>query len=398
MTQPELPNLGLSGGKRRIKELDGIRGIAILLVMMTHFGGINPSSNIESAWNHFANICWIGVDIFFVLSGFLITEILVETKGFANYLKAFYMRRVLRIFPLYYACVFTFFCIVVPIGKLIGRWPDIAWTEQLWYWTYTSNIRTAYVDFVRPFQHFWSLALEEQFYLVWPFMVMKYSEKHLKWICIGGLLLSPLLRIVAVLYFPHAGGVDFVYRLTPFRIDSLLWGALACLMLKSNYIAAIPNQSPRLLIVGGAFITTFFALVALGQNTHEYAPLLSTVGYSLLGAASALLILHAVLRSESKTIYCRVVRSPGLTKFGKYSYGLYVWHLPFSLYIPNIFRRMHVPELYVGLASFLLGSIVTYLTALLSWRYLETPFLRLKDRFGYGTGKFDNATVAFTST
>src|SRR5262245_16358318 len=144
--------------------LDGLRGIAILLVILYHNFGFIP----------FLNYGWLGVDLFFVLSGFLITEILLKTRTTTNYFKNFYTRRVLRIFPLYYLCLI----LVIVIFPLIKNFPyDLSFyrENQVWFWFYLQNwmlIFKQWNDSAILLNHFWSLAVEEQFYIVWPLLVL----------------------------------------------------------------------------------------------------------------------------------------------------------------------------------------------------------------------------------
>src|SRR5690348_11217200 len=165
-------------GPRYIPELDGIRGIAILGVIAFHFGlfTIDSHNLLYSVYGSVVGLGWAGVDLFFVLSGCLITRILLDTRNSGHYFRSFYMRRVLRILPLYYFSVFVFFCVVLPVGYAVApgsfsshEWARVAPSESLWYWLHLSNWRSAFgILQTSPLTHFWSLAIEEQFYLVWP--------------------------------------------------------------------------------------------------------------------------------------------------------------------------------------------------------------------------------------
>src|SRR3954464_13470573 len=178
---------------KNIPALDGLRGLAIILVLLFHFtpegGGSTPIGHMMR-W--VSQLGWCGVDLFFVLSGFLITGILFDARGSANYFKNFYMRRVLRIFPLYYGVLIVVF-LVVPIFKTMTAQDLQLMQNQHWLWLYAANIPPAISNewtlmnqWVR-LSHFWSLAIEEHFYLLWPAVVYFFSRKTVMKIC-GGFL------------------------------------------------------------------------------------------------------------------------------------------------------------------------------------------------------------------
>ncbi len=145
--------------------LDGIRGIAVSLVLLCHFvGAYEPTTTVGGIVYAVLRSGWCGVDLFFVLSGFLITGILVETKTAPNFFRSFYMRRFLRIFPLYYALLFVWFGV---LGSLAARFGWDAYAigrdRQLWYWAYLGNWLRPSRELVGAIAHLWTLAIEEQF-------------------------------------------------------------------------------------------------------------------------------------------------------------------------------------------------------------------------------------------
>ena len=198
----------------RVPELDGIRGIAILLVLATHFG--YPAAG-PGLFRNMLSLGWVGVDLFFVLSGFLITGILLATKGRANYFQRFYLRRLFRILPIYYA-----FLILIFHGlPFLGR--SVTGAGEAWYWLYIANWRNGSSPYL---QHFWSLAIEEQFYLGWPLLVHLCSRRSSKLVCVSIVLLSPVVRFLA---FQMGVSPFTVYEVTPLRLDGLAFGALLAL-------------------------------------------------------------------------------------------------------------------------------------------------------------------------
>ena len=190
MHGPSLP--ASTASPQRILEFDGLRGLAVLMVLIFHYGN-NPPYGIGVLSKIFLRLLdWgePGVDLFFVLSGCLITNILLDTKRSEHYFYFFYMRRALRILPLYYVAVMVFFWAYLPLEHAAvvkgvlpsprGSWDATPSWEQIWYWLHLSNWRTGFGHLkTSPITHFWSLAIEEQFYFLWPFAVRATSEKTL---------------------------------------------------------------------------------------------------------------------------------------------------------------------------------------------------------------------------
>ena len=206
-------------GRKHFPELDGLRGLAILLVLATHYVMVAPTANfLERGLKSICNHGWAGVDLFFVLSGFLITGILYDCKGQENYFKNFYVRRFLRIFPLYYG-----FLTVLLLGMLAakiafsqaGGGPHLTnlWDVQPYLWTYTFNLACAFGHGSAHLGQLWSLSVEEQFYLVWPLVIFVCPRKAAVRVCVALIFAALLLRLALTLFVPQ---VD-VYFLTPTR-------------------------------------------------------------------------------------------------------------------------------------------------------------------------------------
>ncbi|HMF63505.1 MAG TPA: acyltransferase [Edaphobacter sp.] len=352
---------------KHVASLDGVRGVAVLSVVLFHFfprSGTGPFGMLASAG-------WIGVDIFFVLSGFLITTILYEQRGAENYFRNFYVRRVLRLFPLYYFLLLG--------ALLLAPFLHVQWRlGHLAMLFYGANLVLPFdnsLGTIGPFDffHVWSLAVEEQFYLVWPWLVGSQLKRGtLRNICIAGILLSPLLRFA--LLHVHAQPW-LIYQSLPTRMDSLLVGAA---------LALIPLPSLRTArITGAAALAVCSVLVWLGHSMFFLSRPIQGAGYSALALLSGSIL---VLSFYPTTIVHRVCSWNVLRFYGKYSYGLYLWHYLFLAQFGWLAKwvREHVPVPFVaGVLSF--GSILlcSTLLAVASYRLIERPFLQLKRRFEY---------------
>ena len=360
------------------------------MVMIYHFSIVERISTLglDSAYYKLSLMGWSGVDLFFVLSGFLITGILIESKqSSATYFKSFYLRRVLRIFPLYYAFLFgLFFVLPLIAGRVlpVEQFDQLRSLEQiqLWFWLYATNIWTFLTGEHTGFatSHFWSLAIEEQFYLIWPLVVFAVSRVRLQQTCIALIGIALLLRIAMAV-----GGVSFlsIYTFTPARMDALLTGALVAILVR----APIPSQ--RLRRAAGAVLaaagpTVFTILWLSGQDTNAHA-LIYTVGFSLLAVCFASLILLAVTAPEG-SLLSRALRNRTLRFLGKYSYCLYVVHVMIRAVMV---RAVGDPIVIAGtqliwqLGFIVLCSAISIAVAMLSWHLMEKRFLELKERFPY---------------
>jgi len=358
---------------KHIPELDGVRGIAILLVMVYHFG---TSTKPGGVLGEVLGLGWIGVDLFFVLSGFLITGILLDSKGSSHYFSYFYIRRVLRIFPLYYLTVLLFFNLILPVAHRFNQLAYISASQQIWYLLYLVNWYGGLGHSIVPFGHFWSLCIEEQFYLVWPVLIAVSSRRIFLWICVTLVVLSPVLRFTLSHNPPSP---LFLYFVTPFRMEPIALGALIAILWRQDRMSPFAGITMTWVWIPAAAILVSLCLYS--QTTVPVGTYMVRFGYTCIDLAFASLVFFVVQAARSGNPVA-LLRNPLLMNFGKYSYAMYVFHAPISQYIPKI---LHFgPRLVrVGLALGI-GITVTYFLALLSWRTIESPFLRLKSRFGAG--------------
>lgn len=370
----------------RILGLDGIRGIAVLLVMFHHFAlygwPTRPDGNYELLFKRIILSGWIGVDLFFILSGFLITGILLRTKSGKHFFRNFYIGRMLRIFPLYYGFLVIVF-ILIPSFFPIGGAFSLFLEDRAWYWTYLVNIKYGIwgVSEYFAFAHFWSLAIEEQFYLIWPAVVYLFRRELLIAICvliiIGGLVFRLLFA---------DGGFQAPYILTPARMDVLAIGCLLAVIIQSQDVAKrlFHWAWPVLGISGFAIALIFYQ--ALRLVVEDYY--VKTFGISLIGIFFGALLILAVAYPADHSLG-KVLSSRGFRFFGRYSYGLYVFHHLVAIYLPRLgFSAESISTIFesqwISFIFFCLNSTVISLGfALISWHFWESRFLSLKNKFAY---------------
>jgi peptidoglycan/LPS O-acetylase OafA/YrhL len=371
-----------------MQALDGLRGVAILLVMLVHFtqyGMRRPSGVfIDQHFWRFAAAGWVGVDLFFVLSGFLITGILLDSKGSEQFFRNFYMRRVLRIFPLYYGTLAGMF-LVVPQILPTGENFRLLLRDQGWYWSYLLNFRVA-LEGWPPFLvigHFWSLAVEEQFYLVWPFVVCFFTRRQLTSICVGCFVVSFLVRLGFMLAgYPLAG-----YVLTIARMDALAVGALLAIIFReANSRAILSRWIWPAGIVSGAVLISIFAWKR-GLNVTDN--LVITIGFSALALMFGSLVGLSIIVPQD-TWLGKLFSHPVLRIFGRYSYALYIFHPVVVFSHQTLIGKKSLP-FFLGSQLPALGLLIATLTgatliiAWCSWHAYESHFLKLKSLFPYNT-------------
>ena len=378
------------GGFAHIPALDGIRGLAILLVLFDHLFWANgyTGNRMFDFISRLRDSSYVGVDLFFALSGFLITGILLDSLGTPHYFKTFYIRRSLRIFPLYYGFLFSLFCLT-PFMHF--EWHGL----QYFFLTYTANIADRWIH--APLQmgslninHFWSLQVEEQFYWIWPLVVYRFrNARTLISLSLTGCGAALISRIVCVLMSHHSGffGDPYLpYSFTPCCADRILFGACLAVLVRSQYRDLILKFAPYFFSVSVA------VLLIIGFLNHgldwllptKYAYLTATAGFSLIGIASASTVALA-LRPASTTTH--LFESRILRFFGKYSYGIYVFHFSIAGLMGPL-RSYFDAVLHVKALSVLFGAVIagglSVAVACLSYHAYEAPFLRLKRFFRYG--------------
>ncbi|WP_018343026.1 acyltransferase family protein [Cytophaga aurantiaca] len=366
-----------------IVELDGIRGLAVLLVIIFHF--LNQPILSNNSFDHFFKelfaIGWVGVDLFFVLSGFLITRILLNTKSGSNYFISFYYKRTLRIFPLYYLYLILIFFIIYPI--LFNRVSEFEQSKMLlteqsqaWFWLYLSNIKQVMdgTFFGGGLGHLWSLSIEEQFYILWPCIVYFSSIRSLKMISWTLIAAALLLRIYLGL---SEVDPEVIYVFTLTRMDALIMGALVAVFISEH--EEINYHIVKKILLGLA-LSTISLIYVFGPSSGKHL-LVYTIGYTLTAMTFSMLIL---LTQSSNTFILRpIFRSSFLVFFGKYSYAIYIFH---PLVRQFMLKIVGEPKVIFGLQTFwsigfiILNISITVVVALISWNLFEKWFLKFKDK------------------
>jgi peptidoglycan/LPS O-acetylase OafA/YrhL len=376
---------GGSAPAGHLAPLDGLRGLAIVAVMLRHFLGWQTAhGGISRALVGASSLGWLGVDLFFVLSGFLITGILLRAKGDPHYLRNFYMRRLLRIFPLYYAALVVLF-VVLPRFVPVDDESRLTYARQGWLWLYGADFETCLrgsFDFDHGWfhlSHFWSLSVEEHFYLVWPFLVLAVSERMLARVAVGIAVIALLLRTALVLDHVFTGTI---YVLTFCRMDALAIGALLAVVAREpRRLAAWQRRAPWVLAGAALYVA---AIAAWKRSDAGWHWSMQTVGYSIADLGSAALVTLALAPAPfpGNVLSSRVLRA-----FGKYSYGAYVIHsAALPLFERYLFGPVRAAVDSEPVAFVLYASIAVALSmgaAVLSWSLFEKPILSLKRYFEY---------------
>jgi peptidoglycan/LPS O-acetylase OafA/YrhL len=356
------PATSTSSHLQHIRELDGVRGIAALMVFFHHvcFASLSPVG-----WNQPVHFLWTissmgdsGVDLFFVLSGFLITSLLLPARESPAYYHDFYWKRALRILPLYILCM---------LGVLFfvpgSRGYVILCALFLSNFAWLFHVGTA--------GPFWTLAIEEQFYLIWPTVVRRRSVAELRHWALGIGLTAVLLRFVAAA-FGH-----YNFRLTFFRCDALAFGAvLACWLYqrdRSRQNSAKENGAIALAFFAGIFLSLMWLLPAQQPRTIAYLAAFRQTGITLLsGSIIAFLITHTGRGSISW------LRSPLLTFFGLISYAMYMTHM-YVLMLYDHLRGQLQPGDYANYIVRIVAVLAATIVLCLLTRYLiELPAMSLR--------------------
>ena len=350
---------------KRIPQLDAIRGLAVLAVLLH-----NTDTDLYTGF--IARNGWMGVDLFFVLSGFLITGILLDTKSKEGYFRNFYARRCLRIWPLYY-CALLFMFVIVPLVRP-SEAHRIFEPRSMPWWSYLVYLQNFLVPAITKATGLlgvtWSLAVEEQFYLVWPLVVRFCSERTLRRIMVAIICLDPVLRFLLV-----QRGFN-VYPNTFCRLDGLMCGGLLALLFRSNDFSRRSYVRPAWVVL---LIAAPLAFVTADRVVWAV--------YSFTALASASFV-YLALTSQQQWLQS-LLANRFLIYSGVISYGIYLLEkIPIDAV--KSFRLNGHPAIVL-----LLTVGATYLLATLSWQLFEKPALRLKRFFETGLSARKEPEIVF---
>lgn len=352
------PDLAWPDSRGYIDAFDGVRAIAVLLVIAFHshfmLGGIplGPLSGLVLSG-------WIGVDVFFALSGFLITGILIRSAGKPQAFRSFYIRRFLRIVPLYYGLV----TLVLGSRALAG----VAPTNPVWsYYAFVVNFFMADTPEDFALDVTWSLSVEEQFYVLWPALVMLTSRRVLVAAIVAIALASPAIR--AFVYDPELVRSELWWRLDGLAIGGLgavLWHARAAWAVRAARVLAWPG------------LGLLLALILLGVSSrHSFG--WAVGGYSLTSIVVTVVLLAIASRGVPRLR--GLLTLPPLVQIGRVSYGMYLLH-PFVLAgLTLVWAKLPAGAGWVTLLTLVVPPALTTGIAVLVFRTIEAPILGLKDR------------------
>lgn len=334
-----------------------------------------------------ADFGWVGVDLFFVLSGFLITRNLLNSAGKERYYTSFFLARATRILPLYLFILVLVIALLPALGYDLSNSTSV---DQWWFWSYLGNFWLIghHGKALPPFTILWSLAIEEQFYLVWPLAIsVLFRRKALRWLAVLPIL--PLaIRTVWVLL---TASPIAIYYSTFSRLDGLLVGALIAyyLPMLTTWVRSQPVKTVTMgsTVIGSTAVATFasasIGFAGIAPIWQTWPPDLAIFGYSAISILAGLCLLLAV---RGRGFYIKILESSFLRFFGKISYGLYMWHM--IVYVamwktgilpdPRSIHFLH--PIFATVVAALLPAVISILVSLISYRWLETPFMTLRKR------------------
>ncbi|MEZ4414022.1 MAG: acyltransferase [Gemmatimonadales bacterium] len=367
----------------RIPPLDGVRGVAILIVLVHNAAWVAESGEhlLFKLVVAVASTGWIGVQLFFVLSGFLITGILLDSKGKRNYFRSFYIRRALRILPVYYFLVGLMVLLAATVSWS-PEWSRAVLAHQWPYWFYLANWVQPFNLGIPGLSHLWSLAVEEQFYLLWPLLIWLVPRHRLRAVCVGLLVASPFIRLALRLFGLPEGTA---YMFTVARWDALAAGALVAVLVRDPAGRAWLERWRA--SIGFTASAGVLLLTGWLHGFHSDEVSVQVVGQTLVVLVSGSLIAAAVAddsRAPIRRLQAHLSR-PWLRMLGKYSYAMYLFHFPISQLLTALFgeqvRGADTLWRLPRLAAYVVVVFgLTLLAAMASWRLIERPFLDLKDR------------------
>lgn len=359
----------------RDSALDGLRGMAVIAVILFHSSMLGPNqteSSLAKPLLVILDMGWAGVDLFFVLSGFLITKIILAARAKKGWLKSFFIKRIFRILPIYF--LFVIVLLLLSYTTFAQRADFIFVREQQGYFWFMLQNSLPLLNMNWPPSlfysgHLWTLAVEWQFYMIWPFLAGWLSHRALTITCTVVIIAALACRLTLSVLDAH---ISVIYTLTFSRMDSLAIGALVALALHSRIGETMLRKLSNVLLISGA---GFFLVTLYFYGRISYSlPIMYTIGYTLLAAFFAGLLLQVIVASDKGRLRS-MLSSPCLTAVGKYSYAMYIIHLPLMSSLGNFLMKFIGKEFHAQLVYFPVLFLATLLIARLTWRTIEAPAL-----------------------
>ncbi len=377
---------------KHIPALDGVRGLAVLAIFVFHYGGGSQSSNhLLNLIGAFVRAGWFSLSVFFLLSGFLISGILWDDRDHPNWWRRFYYRRTLRIFPLYYAAL-----LLVLITAIFAHHARLAFTHIWVLLLYLQNFSqlpssSEAIGTPLPLFHFWSLAVEEQFYLLWPFLLIASRKiSSARTLCLSVFVLSAFFRFAIWMFLanPTAYG-----DLLPARAGELALGSWLALCYRD------PNLWPRIQRLAPSFLCGgLLIFICVGIFEHSFA--LGSRGMFLFGLPCITISMAGMLTlTLGDGIFAHLFSTAWLRWLGGISYGIYVFHVLLGTIFDWIVVTIapHASHnIALGL-RFIVASTLTLLAAQISFVFFERPILRLRNRLSHRSPIVSKARAVVSS-
>jgi len=375
--------------ERYIVSLNGVRGIAILMVLIVHLAADNALPVTGSFFHALNNAMWLGwsgVDLFFVLSGFLITGILIDTRPAVNFFRSFYSRRALRIFPLYYLLVLFAilfgtlalphlqrFLVLSQMHTSVAGWASYVFYYQNW-WIPLKEPNGGF-----PLGHFWSLGVEEEFYLCWPLCVYFLRDRTLSWLCAAVSLGVLALRCYLVRRI--GGTADIILMSTATRADSLLMGALVAITVRHDTMLRRARRVTP--FIAAASLLGIAAILFFAREFRVRTTWTQSIGLTFYALFYAVVVLCVFMQDGTGSRLDRFLRRRWLQFMGKYSYGIYVYHAIIFFAVTVMLRQKSWYGVSVvrGVTVDAFVVSLSIAVAYMSFQFYERRFLRIKDRF-----------------
>jgi len=363
--------------------LDGLRGIAIILVVMVHTVHYDGPLFVGRFVEEFARFGWVGVTLFFVLSGFLISGILLDTLPKSNSMRDFYARRCLRILPVYIAFLLFHFFVVPRVPYLDYRIPQPSSGMHVYYWSFTSNMKeslSGISEWISSLDQVWSLAVEEQVYLVWPFLILMIRKNNPIWVLLAIALLSMGWRLwTRITWQP----IELSYNWTFANLEAFSVGAIVAVLYRRT-----PEKCFRVSVmttfVSGCVLVGIVATLGHFDFWKAFFPVLTLGSTAMTLFFGGIIGMCISIRQDS--LLNRGLSFSVFRFFGKYSYAIYLFHASVVVVLrPLVISTGNGDYVHDSLLRemllLMLVNAVSMAVAIASWHWIELPFLRLKHYF-----------------